>query len=107
MCTVSMVGDRFRDVTWPKIFPENPNPNPIFIPTYIPTITKEQFDELKSEVEELKRLLKNAQELDQKLGQPDCEMDQKVEFLKKVAEAVGVDLSKVFGTPKKTPTKKK
>ena len=106
MCTVSMVSDYYRD-KWPE------RQYPFFPPTVpLPTgptinqteyiikhrgVSRKEFDKLKREVEELKRLLVNAKEIDEKTGQPDCEMEDKVEFLRKIAEFVGVDLSDAIG----------
>ena len=58
--------------------------------------SKEEFDALKKEVEELKQLLKAAKKFDEETGQPDCHMDDKVDFIKKLAEYVGVDLEDIF-----------
>jgi hypothetical protein len=60
-------------------------------------ISREEFEALKKDVEELKRLLINAKELDEITGQPDCEMEEKVELIKRIAKEVGVDLEEVFG----------
>ena len=99
MCVVSNVGD-----DWSKRWPNNPvNPwkdtNPwweqIGVPAPSP-VSREEFDALKKEMEELKKLLKAAKEYDEKTGQPDCHMDEKVELIKKIAELVGVDLKGIF-----------
>lgn len=58
--------------------------------------SREEFDRLKKEVEELKLLLKAAQKFDEATGQPHCEQDEKIAFIKKIAEFVGVDLKDVF-----------
>lgn len=104
MCVVSYVGDTFRD--------RFPGKHPWYVPTVSPPtptfqeiisgISRAEFDALKKEIEELKRLLKNAKEIDELTGQPDCEMDSKVDFIKKIAEAVGVDLEDVFGKKKES-----
>jgi hypothetical protein len=94
MCTVSAMGDEwgrtFPD-RWPNVYP-SPNTS-----TYIVPISREEFEALKSEVEALKRLLQEAKAFDEATGQPDCEMDEKVALIRKVAEFVGVDLEDVFG----------
>ena len=94
MCTVSNVGDgwarRSKKVypwVYPPTTPYDPNPS---------SVSKEEFDKLKKEVEGLKELLKAAKKFDEETGQPDCEMDEKVELIKKVAELVGVDMKEVF-----------
>lgn len=55
-------------------------------------VSRAEFDALKKEVEELKKLLKAAKEFDTATGQPDCEIEEKTEFLRKLAEFLGVDL---------------
>lgn len=106
MCSVSNIGDQYGQ-DWPKRWPNidppaMPNPNIPWtqpaIPWQIPPeVTKEEFDKLKKEVEELKILLKAAKKYDEATDQKDCEMDQKVDFIKQIADAVGVDLGDVFG----------
>lgn len=98
MCVVSMVGDHYRDwfpETYPNIKPYvQPNgPSKIVIGN---EITREEFDALKRDVEQMKALLERAKEYDEDNGEPDCEMDDKVALLKKIAELVGVDLHDVF-----------
>lgn len=92
MCTVSYVGD-----AWSKTVPDRwPNIPPV--PIYpIPDISREEFEALKLEIALLKHLLVGAKAYDEATGQPDCEMDEKVELIKRIAEAVGVDLEDVFG----------
>ncbi|VDM10415.1 unnamed protein product [Wuchereria bancrofti] len=74
------------------------SPHPPIQPDFwsIPWATKQEFEQLKKEVEDMKKLLIRAKEYDEKTGQPDCEMEEKVALLKKVAELVGVDLSEIF-----------
>lgn len=114
MCTVSNIGDTWKE-QFPKQYPWYPSP-------YLPGIapgqlappggyppakiidinppTREEFDRLKKDVEALKELLKAAKIYDEKTNQKDCEMDEKIEFIKKVADAVGVNLEDVFGKTK-------
>lgn len=113
MCVVSNIGDNYRDnfgPRWPQI-PIQPWQMPPSAPpsdgnrpgvvdytkVTIP-VSKEEFDALKKEVEELKQLLKAAKKFDEETGQPDCHMDDKVDFIKKLAEFVGVDLEDIFKT---------
>jgi hypothetical protein len=106
MCTVSFVGDDYRRTfpdRWPKVDPWRIDPIQPFTPT--PEVSKEDFEKLKREVEELKKLLKAAKRFDDKTGQKDCEMDDKIEFIRKVAKFVGVDIDEVF-EPKKASQKK-
>lgn len=100
MCTVSNIGDGWRD-SFPKKYPD--------IVPYIqkPQVSiteflvfkeqhKKEIEELRNEIKELKKLLKAAKEFDAKTGQSNCEMDDKVEFIRKIAELVGVDMNDVF-----------
>jgi hypothetical protein len=61
------------------------------------TVGREEFEALRNEIRELRKLLIAAKEYDQATGDPDCEMDEKVALIKKVADLVGVDISDVFG----------
>lgn len=103
MCIVSMVLDDFykRNPTIPNhpwVSPGNPStpivPNPLVI-TPNPAIENE-LQKLRQELEALKDLIKAAKIFDEKTGQPDCEVDEKVEALKKIAECLGVDISGAF-----------
>jgi len=101
MCIVSSVGDEYQR-TWPYRHPEVPwttDPNKTYHLTYpdVDKVSKKEFDELKKEVEALKELLKAAKIYDEATGQPDCEVDEKVDFIKKLGELLGVDMSEVFG----------
>jgi hypothetical protein len=98
MCIVSNVGDWGRDEL-PKRFPDWLPQSPADKWTPTPP-SREEFDRLRKEIEELKAMLKKAKELDKAMGLPDCQMESKIEFLRKCAELVGVDLDEVFG-PKK------
>lgn len=90
MCTVSMVGDYFRDRTLPEKYPN-------WVDYRVPEVSQYEFQKLKKDVEELKKLLLAAKKYDEAVGEPDCEVDDKVELIKKIAAMVGVDMSEVFG----------
>jgi hypothetical protein len=109
MCVVSMVGDHYRE-KWKPRFPDWddvqipvwPSPKTNGSPTFVPLppeITRAEFDALKKEVEEMKGLLKRAKEYDERNGEPDCEIDEKMSLLRKVAAAVGISLDDVIGKP--------
>lgn len=98
MCAVSMVGDHYRDMWEPRPWFPGVLPN-TFSPqahTY-PPISRSEFDELKRQVSEMRDLLKRAKDYDERTGQPDCEMDEKMDFLRKVAKLVGFSLDDVIG----------
>ena len=107
MCVVSMVGDfygdKWREKPWiqpnlPYVPGTGTNPQPI--PEFkidFGQVSKEEFDALKKEVQDMKKLLERAVEYDKKNNEPNCEMEDKVALLKQVAKMVGVDLSEIFG----------
>ena len=86
-----MIGEHFAD-KWSPNVPNNSGTTFVF-----PEVTKKEFEDLKKEVLEMKELLKKAVEYDKKNNEPHCEKEEKIEILRKVAEAVGVDLSDVLG----------
>lgn len=90
MCVVSMIGDHFTDKWREPYFPKWPNTTPV-----IP-VDRTEFERLKREVEDMKKLLERAKFYDERNREPHCEMDEKVVLLRKIAEAVGVDLGDVF-----------
>lgn len=59
-------------------------------------ISREEYEALREELEELKLLIKAAKRFDEKTGQPDCESAEKTEFLKKMGEILDVDMSDVL-----------
>lgn len=98
MCAVSNSMDGFRDNFFPKSPWANPPSNPLVWP--LPATpngpSRREFDALKNELEALKDLLRAAKIYDEKTNQPDCEMAEKVDWLKKMAEYLGVDLEDVL-----------
>jgi len=98
MCVVSNIMDGWRDSSgWPKRFPQNA-PNTIPTIPLIPTAgpTREEFDALKKELEALKDLLKAAKIYDEKTGQKDCEMEEKIALFRQLAKLVGLDIDDLF-----------
>lgn len=87
MCVVSMIGDHYQD-KWREINYD--------FSSYIQNVSRAEFEALKKEVENLKELLKRAKEYDEKNNEPNCEIEEKMEFLRKVAQLVGIDLDEVF-----------
>jgi hypothetical protein len=92
MCVVSMVGDHYQD-KWQDLpgiasWPLHPQPE----------ISRQEFDQLKRDVEEMKALLQRAKKYDEENGEPDCEIEEKMALLRKVARMVGVDLDDVIAT---------
>ena len=106
MCMVSNIGDQWGQQfpqKWPGFVPHPFYPNSGGSTTpYVPPlgVSQTDFDALKKEVEELKKLLRAAKDFDAKTGQPHCEMDAKVKLIKEIAKLVGVDLGDVFESEK-------
>lgn len=88
MCVVSFVGDHFND-KWKQL------PYQQFFQSY-PQVSKEEFDKLKKEVEEMKQLLIKAKIYDEKNNEPNCEMEDKMAKLREIAKLVGIDLDDVL-----------
>lgn len=96
MCSVSMIGDHYNDIWRDRPWYPNTTPAPmpgtggaIFNPSQV---TRAEFDDLKRQVTEMTALLKRAKRYDEDNGEPDCEMDEKMDLLRRVAKMVGVDL---------------
>lgn len=96
MCTVSMIGEHFGEKFTQPDYPQ-------IWTRPAAAVSREEFDRLRADVEEMKKLLLRAKDYDRRSGQPDCEMADKVALLKKVAEFVGVDLLDIFATDEKSP----
>lgn len=98
MCVVSNVGDYYGR-TIPNRYPDWFPPQQTYpiLPVTPPSVSQEEFDALKKEVEKMKKLIKKAKAIDEATEQPNCEKADKVAMLKRLAELVGVDLGEVFG----------
>lgn len=96
MCAVSFVGDAYQ-----RHFNELPlwkyNYQPIAGggagAEPAPSVSKQDFDELKKKVEEMIEMMKAARQFDIVTKQDGCEMDEKVKFLQGVADLVGLELN--------------
>lgn len=92
MCMISNVGDAYRDQfrkDWPNTITTTTFPD-------LSGVTRKEFDELKKEVEELKIMLQAVKRFDEATGQPECQMDEKVEFIKKLADLLDVNMDGIF-----------
>jgi hypothetical protein len=84
MCVVSMIYDHYDD-RWRRHLDDLAK-QPVYVPIQIqPAISQE-------EIAEFRRLLERAREYDKRTGQPDCEMEDKREKLRKLAEELGVKI---------------
>lgn len=96
MCLVSNMGDAGRKIFDPWVQP-TPEPPPYAPPYQIkPGVTREEHEQLRRDMEALRELLKAAQKVDKAQGLADCEMEEKIEFIKAVAELLGVSLEDVW-----------
>lgn len=105
MCVVSAVTDNQNQrfpIVYPTIWPSI-NLNAPKVPENIPSIidqsnpvTRAEFEALKRDLEELKKVLVAAKKYDDATGQPECEQEEKVALLKRLAKLTGVDIDEVF-----------
>lgn len=97
MCVVSMIADDFRrhhpniDDYWKWGTPLNPTPT-----TVGPSPTRQEFEDMKRELEELKKRLEIGKQEDIDNGEPDCEMDEKIEIFRRLGELFGIDFNEVL-----------
>ncbi len=99
MCVVSMIGDHYTKKwrrKYPSVDPGLGFPWPLAPPP--PQITRDEFEALKRDFAEMKELLMRAKEYDARTNQPECETEEKVAILRRVAELVGVSLDDVLGS---------
>lgn len=87
MCVVSMIGDHYSE-KWTQPPYQNLFNN-------FGNVTREDFENLVKEVKEMKALLKRAKEYDIKNNEPNCEIEEKIELLKKIAKLVNIDLNDI------------
>lgn len=103
MCTVSMVGDHYTQ-KWQNQIPIQSGQVGIggtgIQQMFQVPVLRDELEALRKEVLEMKELLIRAKKYDRDTNQPDCEQQEKIAMLKKMAEAVGVSLDEVFGAPK-------
>lgn len=119
MCVVSMIGDHYNDhfKDYEKIFiPQHrqpitdPSGNIQFPIVNEPNVNslkgigRDEFESLKKEVEHMKKLLIKAKLYDEQNNEPNCEIEEKMEFLRKVADLVGINLDDVIGKSKNINT---
>lgn len=96
MCTVSMVSDHYRE-TWPQRYPSIFPPSPVETWPNLNGVSREEFESLKRDVEDMKALLQRAKKYDEDNHEPDCEIEEKMDLLRKISAAVGINLDEVIG----------
>jgi hypothetical protein len=95
MCTVSMVVDHYSD-KWSELYtPPYYIAPPGKLLGEVAVITKEEFDALKKDVEEMKKLLQRAKKYDEEHNQPDCESEQKLKRLESLCELASIDFEEI------------
>jgi hypothetical protein len=100
MCVVSMIGDYEKD----RLFPNQPKPMAPYTTggeinwgsLFNPPVTREEFESLKKDIEEMKELLKRAKKYDEDNHEPDCQIEAKMELLMAVGDVMGVDIRSIF-----------
>ncbi len=99
MCVVSNVGDdwsrREKWPDWPTQIPF-PDRSPAIIPENTIYNLKLENVKLRIQVEQMKRELEEARRQDIREGNADCEMEEKVIILKKIAALFGIELKEIF-----------
>lgn len=97
MCAVSNISD-YGQKQWPApmpgvISPFNPYQNPAIPPPYLqpnPLSPPPYTGPTKEQFEEFLTLLRAAKRFDEATGQPDCIADDKLAWLKAIAQHLGV-----------------
>lgn len=101
MCVVSMIGEHYGEkfrqapAVQPYLSPLG-QPNPLQQP-FFQAVSRQEFEEVKKEVAEMKVLLRRAKMYDEEHGEPACEIEEKMALLRSVAQLVGVDLDAEIG----------
>ena len=95
MCAVSMVGNQFHQGWSQQVQGAGSLQN------FLQSITRQEFENLKQEVFQLRDELKKAKAQDIANNEPDCSHEHKVDLLRQMAKAFDVNLDDIF--PKENP----
>lgn len=97
MCVMSLVMDHRYNEWQRRYYPMNPvlpieNPAPSY--STVPTQTEYWPPSIptQEEIDEFRRLLEKAREYDKEHNEPDCEIEEKREKLRKLAVELGVEI---------------
>jgi hypothetical protein len=84
MCVYSMILDHYKDKwsPWTQSAPAMPAPLPL-APRKLPS---------QAEIDEFRILLDRAREYDRRTGQPDCELEEKRQTIRDLADKLGVKI---------------
>lgn len=98
MCVVSFIGDHYEEKWQPylPLLPTAVGADVNYGIKIFPRISRSEFDQLKKEVEEMKKILIKAKIYDEKNNEPNCEMEEKIKFIKQIAKFVGIDLEDIL-----------
>ena len=102
MCVVSNMGDQYRyPDQWPwrpvtPLIPYDPTIPTDFLETWKKKLDGHpdtRVDDLEKRIKVLEELLEAGKKYDAESGQPDCELDEKIEAIKRIAEQLGVKIT--------------
>lgn len=103
MCISSFIGNDYtknHPYKWPSdnsTFPVPTDPFKYWPPKGLkPDPNEAEIERLKKELEDLKILLKKANEFDAAHNEPHCEVEEKIETIKNHGDHFGIDFSEVF-----------
>ena len=102
MCVTSMIGDG-----WGQKFPPHPSyptypsdgPTPkqsTFPSMFEQSVTRTEWEDIWTELTQLKELLVKAKQYDDAHNEPNCEMEEKVALIKKFGEIFSIDFRGIF-----------
>jgi hypothetical protein len=91
VCVVSMVMDHYSD-KWSRRWPATPGPYEVPPPVIIPVPAPATPGISPEEIKEFRDLLERAREYDRRNNEPDCELDEKRERVRELAERLGVKI---------------
>lgn len=96
MCTVSMVTDYWKDNNLPKYPNIMTYPNTGVAGWPPPQVSREEFEALRKDMQELKELLIAAKKFDVATNQHNCEKEENVKALIRIAKVLDVDFEDIF-----------
>jgi hypothetical protein len=92
MCVMSMVMDHYHDEWIRRYYLPVIPLQPVLPFPIIPAVPAPALQPTPAEIDEFRRLLERARQYDRDHNQPDCELEEKRQKLKKLAEDLGVKI---------------
>lgn len=86
-----MVTDHFKDKWEPYVAPPSVPPVPNDLIDVLEELVKLR-EEFRRDMSEMKKLLERARKYDKENGEPDCELKEKQDAIRKMAEHLGVEV---------------